>query len=72
MTTTISQVKFPKMYIKGGQGNIADVNNSSQLLTNTGGVGISILSMGSQSMIAGPSGYIANVSSTGDLQTTNG
>jgi hypothetical protein len=72
MPTTISQIKFPKMYIKGGQGNIADTNSSSQLLTNSGGIGISILNMGPQSVICGPSGFCANVNSSGDLQTTNG
>jgi hypothetical protein len=69
--TTINQVQFPKMYIEGPSGFIADVNSSGQLLTGSG-VGTSVLVMGPRNMIAGPSSFIANVSSTGNLSTTNG
>jgi hypothetical protein len=75
--TTANQITYPKMYIEGPDTNgstnlyVADVNSQDQLLTG-GGTGIAILKMGPRSMITGPSGFVANVDSNGNLSTTNG
>lgn len=69
--TTANQINFPKLYIEGPNGFVADVNSSGQLLTGNG-VGIAVLNMGPRAVIAGPSGYVANVNTSGDLSTTNG
>jgi hypothetical protein len=71
MADTINQVQFPKMYIEGPAGYVADVNSSGQLLTG-GGTGIAVLKMGPRSVICGPSGFCADVDSNGNLSTTNG
>jgi hypothetical protein len=68
--TFINQILFPKYYIEGPTGNVADTN-AGGLLTG-GGSGTPTLAMGPRVCIAGPSGYVANVDSNGNLSTTNG
>jgi hypothetical protein len=75
--TIANQIQYPKMSIEGPDTNgstnfyVADVDSTDHLLTG-GGTGIAILKMGPRSMIVGPSGFIANVDSNGNLSTTNG
>ena len=69
--TTINQVQFPKLYLEGFSGDVADVDSTGHLLTG-GGSGNDILHMGPRSAIAGPSGFVADVDSNGNLLTTNG
>jgi hypothetical protein len=68
--TTINQVQFPKIYIRGVSGYIADVNSSDELLTTGGGSGVAAQAMGPKVCITGPSGYVADVNSSGELLTT--
>jgi hypothetical protein len=69
--TTINEVQFPKLYLEGFSGDVADVDSSGHLLTG-GGVGIDTLHMGPRSVICGPSGYATDVDTNANLLTTNG
>jgi hypothetical protein len=69
--THSNEVKFPKLYLQGFSGSVADVNSSGHLLTG-GGSGINTLRMGPRSVIVGPSGYATDVDSSANLLTTNG
>jgi hypothetical protein len=69
--TFISQVQFPKLYLEGFSGDVADVDSSGHLLTG-GGSGTDTLHMGPRSVICGPSGYATDVDTSANLLTTNG
>jgi hypothetical protein len=71
MAQTINQVQFPKLYLQGFSGRVADVDSGGHLLTGSG-VGTDTLKMGPRSVIVGPSGYATDVDTNANLLTTNG
>jgi hypothetical protein len=71
MAKTINQFQFPKLYLEGFSGDVADVDSSGHLLTGSG-AGNDILHRGPRSVIVGPSGYATDVDTNANLLTTNG
>ena len=64
-------IQYPKLYLEGFSGDVADVNSTGHLLTGNG-TGVDTLHMGPRSVIVGPSGFATDVDSNANLLTTNG
>ena len=62
---------FPKLYLEGFSGRVADVDSSGHLLTGSG-AGVDTLRMGPRSVIVGVSGYATDADTNANLLTTNG
>jgi hypothetical protein len=68
---TINLFQFPKLYLEGFSGDVADVDSTGHLLTGSGS-GTDTLHIGPRSVICGPSGYATDVDTNANLLTTNG